>query len=367
MVQSRYNIKSKGKVRPIAVASAGDFALSDGTEFDPNLLAQSSCWSLYAIDTKRNQAVFVELPETTNLSDAPFAYAAQFEMAKSVAIISLETFIGLSRQIRTDAKLTMLYSTGRCGSTLASRILANLPDVWSISEPDCLTNLTLARAQVPEARMAELLTASRRFICHAAADAPNVVIKPRSEQVFQIAAFSKANPDASNIFMYRDALGYVRSMFRLVQRATGNAQFLSDPHAPQLGWAFASAGTPAPEASPYLSEGQMTFDNLEAIVLGWVLRMRSAADARTSGVPVAFLHYRDLNDNRRDTTARLLEFCGIDTAHLEAGLRGFEHDAHKGSGTDNTVPTVDLNEMQAARVGTLLDHWQQDAFLNGRL
>lgn len=363
----KYEIKTRSKVRPIAVAHSGDFELFNGTEFDPSLLLRSSCWSLYSIDTESDQALFVELPEETNLADAPFAYATQFEDAKSVAIVSLETFVRLSSQIRSSANLTMLYSTGRCGSTLASRILAQLPDVWSISEPDCLTNLTLSRTKVAEDRMAKLLAASRCFICHAAGKALNVVIKPRSEQIFQLEAFSRSNPDATNVFMYRDALGYVRSMFRLVQRATGNPQFLTDPNVHQLGWTFASAGAPDAAASPYLIEDRSAFDNLEAIVLGWVLRIGSAADASTKGVPIEFLHYRDLTDNRHETTARLLRICGVDNMHLDLGLMGFDRDAHEGSATNNSVPTLDLSEEQETRVGALLDFWQQDAFLNSRL
>jgi hypothetical protein len=360
-------IESRNKVRPIAVADVSDFKLTSGADFDPERLIGSSCWSLYSIDPSKNQAVFVELPETTNLAEVPFAYAAQFEDAVSVAIVPLEVFVKLSTQIHSSASLTMLYSTGRCGSTLASRILAQIPDVWSISEPDCLTNLTLARLTVPEVKMAALLAAARRYICHSAADTANVVIKPRSEQVFQIVEFSRSNPDANNVFMYRDALGYVRSMFRLAQRATGNPEFLADPNARQLGWFFASAQAPAAAASRYLREGQTEFDNLEAIVLAWVLRIRAAEEASATGIPIEFLHYGDLTANRRETTGRLLSACGLDKANVELGLKGFDRDAHAGRATENKVPTIDLDELQTADVSNLLHRWQQCAFLNNRL
>lgn len=363
----KYEIDKRHKVRPIAVADRNDFELKNGAEFDAGWLLKSSSWSLYSIDAQRDLAVFVELPEATNLADAPFAYAAQFEKAKSVAIVPLEVFVSLSKQIRARENLTMVYSTGRCGSTLASRILAEIPHVWSISEPDCLTNLTLARSTVPDDLMVELLAAARRFICYSAGDARNVIIKPRSEQAFQIGAFFQANPDCTNVFMYRDAPGYVRSMFRLAQRASGNPEFLSDPNAPQLGWFFASAQAPANEALKYLEKDQMEFDNLEAIVLAWVLRVRAATEARENGVPIEYLHYSDLTAHRRETTARLLAMCGIDETFLEQGLKGFEMDAHEGSATSNSVPTIDLNERQIFRVNNLLDGWQQDDLVNGRL
>ena len=367
MVSYRSEIIARSKVWPVSVASACDFKLGSPLEIDPRHLLDSPDWSLYAIDPDRGEATFVELPEHIDLGDAPFAYTAQFEEAKSVVSLPLQVFIELSKDIQPTSTLAVLYSTGRCGSTLASRILAQIPGVWSISEPDCLTNLSLARHSVSDDLILQLFTASRRFLCQLAPEATNTIIKPRSEQVFQIEAFSRANPDVQNIFLYRDAVRYANSMFRLAQRVTGQSDFLEDPNATQLGWDFASAQAPAEEASRYLEEGQSNFDNLEAIVLAWVLRIRAAKEAFASGIPIFPLHYADLTSDRHKSTSLLLSGCGIGNKHLDIGLRGFDRDAHEGSSTANSVPTKDLNDQQRQRVIHLLHRWEQEALESGRL
>ena len=156
-------------------------------------------------------------------------------------------------------------------------------------------------------------------------------------------------------------------MFRLVQRVSGNPAFLSDTNAFQLGWRFASAHAPEDLSAPFLEEGRTDFDNLEAIVLAWVLRVRAAREAAVNGVPISFLHYGDLTGKRRETTAKLLAACGLDPAHLEQGMKGFERDAHEGSATSNAVSTVDLEARHAARIGALLERWGQDDLLHSRL
>ena len=53
------------------------------------------------------------------------------QMAKSVTI--------------DDSRIISIYSVGRCGSTLASQIFAQIPGVVNISEPYALSNLVVAR------------------------------------------------------------------------------------------------------------------------------------------------------------------------------------------------------------------------------
>ena len=104
----------------------------------------------------------------TVLSQAPFYYQAQYENAVHVITLPFEMLIQLAQSITIDDnRLVFIHSTGRSGSTLASRIFAQIPGVINMSEPDVLTQLVAARFAQPDkqAELKILLDASMRLLC----------------------------------------------------------------------------------------------------------------------------------------------------------------------------------------------------------
>jgi len=96
--------------------------------------------SLYAFDFDTSRVVFVETASPSELSMAPFFYQAQYENAVRILTLPFDVMIGLAQSVALpDTQLLFIHSTGRCGSTLAGGLLAQVPGVTNLSEPDTLT------------------------------------------------------------------------------------------------------------------------------------------------------------------------------------------------------------------------------------
>ena len=154
-------------------------------------------------------------------------WSQQFAEARRAVLMPFERLISTSGAIAPPASLAFLFSTGRCGSTLASRIFAQLPEVWSLSEPEYMANIAMARNSLGQDQTAELVRAATLWTCRP----PNgrkpgiIVIKMRSEAILAAEACHRAFPGAYNVFMYRDLLGFSNSAFKFGQRVLGQDRF----------------------------------------------------------------------------------------------------------------------------------------------
>ena len=351
------------------VAEIDHFDLVPGTAVQPDVEVTSPGWSLYCLDVARDVALFVELDEEVDLSQVPFVYAAQYLLAKRAITVPLGVLSELGRLVPAPKAVAFLLSTGRCGSTLASRIFHEIPGVCSLSEPDALTNLALARQTISETQMRDLIAAVVRLDCHSRrdTDAQTVVIKPRSEAIFIAPQLATALPDASFVFMYRDALGYVNSLFRFLQRVIAPEVLQGDDIWP-MAWPIVTANAPVEDMQQYRLPGAAADQNLDLLALSWVLRMDAfnAAVSQT-GPRLVPLHYADLLADRRAGTKTLLTACAIAPENVDVALRGFDQDAHAGSSSANAVPAKPLTAEQRARVRQTLTNWGRDEFVTGRL
>lgn len=359
MKAHQYDIIARAKPRTTSVSGAADFTLGPAQEVDATIVTKDAAFSFYCFDFEREVGLFVELPPDYDLSKAAFVYNAQFDQARSVVAVSFGTMFALARGLPLPENLVVLHSTGRCGSTLASRILTRVSNVWSISEPDALTNLVLQSEHISTSDMPRLIDAAIRFICIPAtlAGVETVVIKPRSEQVFLIGAMAQALPEIRNVFMYRDVVGYVNSLFRMIQRVAGDPDVLTNDALRDDIWFFSTANGTVRAAEDFKRTRPEGLDNLELIVMGWLLRMRAYQDAVAAGVSVAPLEYEALNKNRRIETERLLGACGLDAGQADLAMAAFDQDAHAGSQTGNAGAAQDLSADQRDRVAALVREW----------
>ena len=368
MSAQHFTILARQKMFPASVVSFDDFTLSKASTVDPDLVIRDPDWSLYAIDIAKDQAMFVQTPAGTDLAEAPFVYGAQFELAQKVITVPLDQLSRLAELVTPPPGLGILFSTGRCGSTLASRILAQIPDVWSLSEPDALNNLAFARFEVPRERMVQLIAASVRLLSRppAGRDISTVVIKPRSESVVQAPEYAEALPNSRNIFMYRDAEKFVNSLYRFAQRMMGPEMFGTDL-ALQTAWALSSVNAPQSLKADFFDVENEDVRHLETMVMGWVLRIRAYRAAVAQGLTILPLHYDDLNRDRREQTALMLSGFGISGANVELAMRAFDRDAHAGTAGENAVPADPIDVAQERRIAELLDRWGEDQLSKQRL
>ena len=131
--------KITGKYPAPNVATRADFMLEPAGEVPAELLLTSPTISLYAFDDEARSAIFIETPPGLELSAAPFYYAAQRDHATRLFTLPYSDFNTLAATL-PDPSLALLYSVGRCGSTLLSNALGQLEDVVSLSEPDVYTH-----------------------------------------------------------------------------------------------------------------------------------------------------------------------------------------------------------------------------------
>lgn len=361
-------ITARSKRWSADLSALSDFSLRPSGQISATDLLASPDWTLYCLDVPSRQALFVELPPGSDLSEAAFVYSQQFTTARRAALMGFEEFVAAGHRIAPPAGLTFLFSTGRCGSTLASRILSQIPEVWSLSEPDYLTNLAVARLTLGEDEIADLVRAATLWTCRP----PNrrspesIVIKPRSEPVLIANACQRAFPGSHNLFMYRDHLGYVNSCFRFAQRIIGPEDFSAEEAWRPI-WDFVMVGQPITALEEWFSPDHGPIGWEEFLTLVWDLRIDGYLRALRQGMTFTALHYDDLNTDRAQETGRLLEACGISTRHLDRAMTAFAEDSHKGSVGANTTPARPLSAEETARAAGLLARMGRRTYADERL
>ena len=134
------NIQSKPRTNPMAVAKLEDFQYVEGENIDSRIIINSPNISLYCLEPASQQAIFVETP--VEISDYSFVYNIQFESAERLIAVPYHDLFDLAKSIRNYTEnLILIYSVGRCGSTLLSKVFNQLDYVLSLSEPDVFCNL----------------------------------------------------------------------------------------------------------------------------------------------------------------------------------------------------------------------------------
>ena len=348
-----HTILEREKRLPVDRPSIEHFTLGPGEATDiDSLLADG--WSVYGVDIERDHALFVWCEGGIDPKDAPFLYADQFQKAERVAIVSLADFVRVGKALPLPDRLGMLYSTGRSGSTLASRIFAELPGVISLSEPDVIIGPVYHRFLRPESELIPIYRAGLGFLAAAFGSPKDVlVLKPRSEAIFGIDALSRAAPQAHAAFLYRDVRGYVASIHRFVQRVgLDPADIVASPDLDRV-WHQVTGATPLDVMQGRFGlTDDVFFEELSSIF--WLLRIEEFQAAQRAGHSIEPVHYDDLNADRLNETARLLAACGIDPARASQALAAFERDAHRGGVGANAKKAVDMDETSRARMETVI-------------
>ena len=349
-----HDIAAKVKGNLFDLARSSDFTLGAPQEVPTEMVLSSPDWSLYTLDFSRDLAFFVELPPGSDLSEAVLAYKTQYEQAQRVITMPFDAMIALADTAPPLPKLAILFSTARCGSTLASKIMGQIPGVWSLSEPEYLTDITYARRNLDPALAKALILAGTRLICRPplSRSVDTVVIKPRSEPIAIAEWIVQALPEAHYAFLYRDAEGFVNSVHKFLQRAV--SEDYSEEEYWHSFWHFPLINGPLSLLDDYIGKSAAEVRSYEVHTLMWLLRIEGYLAALTQGIPMTPLHYRDLNEDRTEGTKALLKACGISQAHLDLALHGFDKDAHEGSASANATPAKSLTAAERAGVQAML-------------
>lgn len=226
-----------------------DFSLADGRVVDSSRMFDPDV-SPYCFHLANRNLLCVSTPD---ISDATFFYQAQRQHARSVIEIP---FASLPE--RTEPP-TLVYSIGRCGSTLLARAL-QAADVSVVSEPDYFTQAACHQPPDP---------ALQRAIAGATSLLPYSVIKLRLECNHAPLLIAGAFRSPRIMFILRHPLDWAASLRRLSRNSL------------DLAWAV----------------GQLRSSLL-------------ALDALTRNYPVRIVYYEDFRDLDPEYVAGVLDWLG---------------------------------------------------------
>jgi len=326
------NIEAKHRQMTGYLASVKDFSVSPGDETDADTILANPNISLYCLDDVNQAAIFVELPDDIDLAVAPFVYQTQYEQALRLLTVPYETFRQIGYALPAVQNLIMIYMSGRSGSTLVNAILNRLDGVVSLSEPDVATQFVHLRdangQRDPELR--ELLDCTMRILAKPTPfkTPTHFAVKVRNEGVQVMDLYQTTFPQAKNLYLYRDALGFITSFYRIFKRA-------GFPEMSPLEEYFQMAQKlfrlDAQRMIPLLDTNVQQISIPEQLTLWWLLSLEEYLAQYNRSIPVLAVLYSDLISTREQVVSAIFEFCGLPMSQLAAALTAFEQDSQAGT------------------------------------
>jgi hypothetical protein len=333
-----HSITARTKDHPARRAQLADFLLDSGTGVPPDAVLKEMGWSLYCLDQTARVAVFVKIPTNCDLTSTPFMRMAQFQHASHVLLVEWGALADVARHIPLPKQFVFVFNIGRSGTTLVSHMLGHVDGVLSLSEPNAHLDATMHRHANGSALTRELIAASTRLLClQPDGTVPeNLVIKLYSQSLFNCADFYHEFSQAKFVFLYRDAVSWANSTFRMA-RGFGMAEVL-DLSSRDFVWNIASGAHDISILEHTLPSSSGTFHHEDISAASWDLHMNAYMKNFEAGVPFMALRYNEMIADREGATKALLAHCGLSRSVARA-MQGFEKDSQDGSGIgqDNKI------------------------------
>lgn len=313
------------KVAPLEFFPAvpQNFVLRAGESAPADVVLDNPDVSLYCLDDENRQALFVETSAGVNLLDGPFFYLAQYEHAQRLFAVDYETLHRLADGPADHAtNLVLIYSVGRCGSTLISQALNAVKGVLSYSEADVFTQIAMLR-HLDGSRDEEYARLIRSCTRMLGRDGQTVALKFRASGIHLGDLFHRVFPDAHNVFLHRHAERWLESM------NAGFSPNLPGPEAEPMFTNFVLAQ--APLMTPFITRHGRKPYLAEAYMLNWLSVVDRYLTLRAEGVPFLTLGYEDISAQPKPTLLKLLTYCGLPTEDFERAYEAFSADSQKGT------------------------------------
>jgi hypothetical protein len=321
-----HDILSRSRDGMAQTSRIEDFTLAPGQPFDANEIATNPKISLYCLNDAQRQAVFVELPDDVDISQAPFAYAVQHEHAQRAFTVPYETFHQLPGFIPDH--LILVHNIGRCGSTLLHHIFNALDSVVSLSEPDAFASIIPMRQDEKntQADLVAMLQSTMRMTFKSWPGLQTGVVKFRLQGMQLTELMLHAFPQATHLFMYRSAVGWAASIHRLASRYQAPPDFSRDQ---TIGILYEFFGLRGPEAEALIAPDKQTLTMVELLTVEWLYMMQMYLNLREQGI--TGLRYEDLNQHGRTVIDALFRQCHLPEAAVETALEVMAHDSQEGT------------------------------------
>ena len=329
MMATTFDIVDRPSERRFRQADIRNFRLREVGQVPAEKILENPHITLYSLDFENSQAVFVETPADVNLSQAPFYFTTQYEHATRVLTIPFETMVQLAQSVAVDEnRLVFIHSIGRCGSTLASQIFAQIPGVINMSEPDALTLLVVARNAKAhnEDDLVTLLKATISLLCKTSADTA-WVIKGRSFVIELGDWLHTLYPQTRNLFLYRYAETWLQSGLRAYDRGvegTDKERRARDNQRREF------LGSLVSLIARYDAEQPLSHAGLLALM--WLRAMERYVQYCRMGIDILAIRYANWRSDPRRTAEAMLGYCGCKPTDMTAIYETLNRDSQAGTG-----------------------------------
>jgi hypothetical protein len=332
MRTTQHKIISKSKDHPARRAMLIDFELDAGEAVASDIVVQQTGWTLYCLDQGKQCAVFVKTSETLDVMRAPFFRMAQYEQAEHVLLMPWEDLHRVAAHAALPANLIFIFNIGRSGTTLVSHMLDKVEGVYSLSEPNAQLDVVMNRFENGPLVTRQLLESCTRMLCRKADGSvpEHVAFKLYSQCLFNCADYHAAFPTAKFVFLYRDAIGWGNSVYKMM-RGYGMSLTL-DAAAFANYWRITSAGYDIRYLEHYVSPQAEVYVPEQLIGASWCLHLETYMQLFNSGVPFLALRYNEIVSQRDHSTTLLLQHCALSSTALDHALAVFAQDSQQGSG-----------------------------------
>jgi hypothetical protein len=327
-----FSIEDRSIPHPAEEAILANFTLGQGVVVSPSIVISEIGWSLYCLDQPSKKAVFVKTPDGYDLTATPFFRMAQYTGAEKILTVDWSELEGLSEQVPLPENLIFIFNIGRSGTTLVSHMLAQIPDMWSLSEPDVDYGIAMHRNTNGPELTKMLIRSCTRLLCRPPTGKclDTVAIKHYSQTIYTCQHYFAAFPKAKYVFLYRDGKGWANSLHKMTQNF--GLPPLLDPKLKDFFWSMTSAASDPKILDDYFDTGAQHFYTEQIFAPGWAFYLQEYVDRLKAGVPFLALRYNEIIADRAGSTITLLEHCGLPIDQLSEILKSFDRDSQEGSG-----------------------------------
>ena len=356
-----FEIVERRRERPFQLTDINNFRLRKMGHLPTGEILKNPHNTLYSLDFENSRAVFVETPADANLSQAPFYFVAQYENATRVLTIPFDTMLHLAQSVSLDAtRLIFIHYVGRCGSTLASKIFAQISGVINISESYVLSQLVIARntKAAKEDELVALLEATICLLCKTAADTAWVV-KGKSFVIELGDWLHKIYPHTKNLFLYRHAETWLRSGLRAY---SGGVEVPDEKHRAREKQRREFLESLVPAIAQYDTRRPLSHAGMLSLM--WLTVMERYVQYCNMGIEMLAIRYASWLSAPRKTTEAMLDYCRCRPDDMTAIYETLDRDSQAGTRLSREAIGQRERVITEHELEELYRHRQNHAFIH---
>jgi hypothetical protein len=163
------------------------------------------------------------------------------------------------------------------------------------------------------------------------------VLKYRSETIQAMDLFHTTFPHSKNLYLYREAEGFVRSFYRVFRGNEASSE--RQPVSELLAGFEILFNCDLTAKRAYLDADNDQVSMVEWLTLWWMIAMDWYLEQATHGIPVMAIRYADLNASREQVLKAIFDYCDLPTDQVSKALGVFDRDSQAGTFLARENPT----------------------------